>query len=138
MRRLLVFLLLASPALAGTLTITTTAAQDNRLERLRKRMNTQVCAAESLPATCTQPQLRDAYCQRTAGTPAPCTGSASLDIYKDANDMAREIIRQSLKAHAATQDAEDKQAWDAALGTATTEQKNAACAALGKPAGCLP
>jgi hypothetical protein len=119
----LLAIILAAPLSAGTYTITTTAAQDARLERQRIRVNTATCASVALPANCTQAQARDV-------TPG-------LDVYSSIGDM---LDRQTIKGLIAwlkeidtRDDAEQAKALWAAM---TDTQKNAVCASLGLPNGC--
>ena len=139
MKKLLVLLLLAAPVYAGTLTITTTAAQDARIERARVKANRATCLAVGLAEGCTQAQARAAFC---APGSAPCTvdgvGSATIRVFANANDFAERIIRDYVFSLKQAQDAEDLETFAAWRKTATTEQKNAVCAAAGLPAGCLP
>lgn len=141
MNRLLILLclLMPLPALSGTLTTTTTAAQDTKLTKARARQNRITCAQYGLPASCTQPQARKAYCERNGfGGISTCAGSTSVDIYSDVQTFwQRESVRLVIDSLTATLDAEDKAAFAAAQEAATKAQKDAACAALGLAAGCL-
>lgn len=141
MKRLLLALtLLALPAMAGSLTTATTAAQDARLTRGVARQNRLTCAQYGLPASCTQTQARKAYCEQNGfGGIATCAGATSVDIYADVQSYwQRETVRLALDKLAADLDAEDKAAFEAARAAATKAQKDAACTALGLAAGCLP
>lgn len=141
MKRLLLALtLLALPAMAGTLTTTTTAPQDAKLTKAMARQNKITCAQYGLPASCTQPQARKAYCEKNGfGGISTCVGATSVDIYADVQSYwQRETVRLVLDKLAADLDADDKAAFEAAKKAATKAQRDAACAALGLAAGCLP
>lgn len=141
MKRLLLALtLLALPAMAGSYTVTTTTAQDTKLTRAMARQNKITCAQYGLPASCTQPQARKAYCERNGfGGIATCAGANTVDIYADVQSYwQRETVRLVLDKLAADLEADDKVAFEAAKAAATKAQKDAACAALGLPARCLP
>ena len=132
-------LLLALPAFAGTWTITTSASQDKRLTRQAVKYNAATCMTVELAVGCTQNQARDAYCQGTAKTNAPCTGSGSIVIYADPGRLIDKfLIGDYLANLAARQDAEDRQAFADWQLTATPTQKDSVCAAAGLAAGCLP
>lgn len=144
MKRLTVALALlfaTSAAVADvTITYTLTDAQGARLTRAMKRHNRSTCNYYGLPNNCTQPQARTAFCER-AGFPATsaCDGSAQVDVFSDLSKFAkREGARLITEEYASKDAAEDAAAFDAAKSAASTEQKNAVCAALGLPAGCLP
>jgi len=119
----LAVLLAAATAFAGTYTITTNTAQDNRLERHRVRVNKATCESVGLPANCTQAQARNV----TPGT----------NVYSTAADMVDRLIvggfLNGLKAVDTSDDAvQAAAAWVAMNDT----QKNAVCALLGLPNGC--
>lgn len=140
MKKLLLALVLltALPALAGTYTVTLNTGRGARAERQRKRVNKVACLAQGLLADCTQPQARDAFCQKTAKTNAPCADSTSIVIHATVDEWLSQVARDAIDSYAATQDADDKTAFEAARAAASQAQKDAACTALVLPAGCLP
>ena len=143
MKKFLAVLLLAAPAYAGTLTIPTTAPQDTVIEKERAYENTKTCTALGLPAACTQPQARTAFCAQPGSSgAAPCTvagiSSATVRIYSDANDFGESLIKAWVFNARQSQGARELEAFAAWRKAATLAQKNAVCAAAGFPNGCLP
>ena len=144
MKKLLALLLLAAPAYAGTLTLTTVAAQDTVIEKERVFSNTTTCAARGLPAACTQVQARTAFCAQpgASGTTQPCTvagvSSNTVRIYADANDFGESLIKAWVFSARQSQDARELEAFAAWRKAATVAQKNLVCQAAGFPNGCLP
>lgn len=115
--------LIAATALAGSYTLNTTTAQDNRLERQRLRLNKATCAAAQLPPTCTQAQAR----QRTPG----------VDVYSSVADMLdRKVLAEYLAGLKNADTADDAQQFCAWFKAATVAQQNSACALAGLPNGC--
>ncbi len=143
MKKLLAVLLLASPLYAGTLTLTTVAAQDTVIEKERVVSNTATCTARGLPAACTQAQARAAFCAQPGSSgAAPCTvagvSSNTVRIYTDANDFGESLIKAWVFSARQAQDARELEAFAAWRKAATLAQKNAVCHAAGFPNGCLP
>jgi len=119
----LVALLAATVVYAGSYTISTTTAQDGRLERHRLRTNKATCASAALPADCTQAQARKVI--------------LGVNIYADVADMIDRLILKGfldgLKAQDTSDDAQQFCTWFRA---ATVAQQNSACALAGLPNGC--
>lgn len=143
MKKYLALLLLASPAFAGTLTLTTTAAQDATIEKERVYSNTKTCTTLALPASCTQAQARTAFCALPGSSGAvPCTvngvSSGTVRVFVDANDFGESIIKGWVFSTRQAQDARELEAFAAWRKAATGAQKNAVCQAAGFPNGCLP
>lgn len=125
MKRLLTLavLLAAAVAYAGTYTLTTTTAQDSRLERERLRVNKATCAAAQLPPDCTQAQAR----KTTPG----------VEVYSDVSDMLnRMLLRDFLQSLKNADTSDDQAQFCAWFAGATTAQRNQACALAGLPNGC--
>jgi hypothetical protein len=126
MKKILVIavLLSAATAFAGTYTITTTAAQDTRLERQRVRLNRSTCAQSgSLPANCTQAQARIA--------------NPAAKIFTSIADLIDRGVVQDYVVTLKQADTSDDAAQAAAAWVAMNDtQKNAVCSLLGLPAGC--
>lgn len=117
--------LAAATAFAGTYSVTTTTAQDNRLEKQRVRLNTASCAAANLPSSCTQAQCRNVV--------------AGCDIYSNVQDLIDRNIVTNYANSLKTNDTRDDQTqfctfWNAP--TTTLAQRNAICAASALPNGC--
>lgn len=139
MRLILLLTFLASPLLAGSYTITTTTQQDTRLNRAVARANRLTCVRYGLKVGCTQAQARNAYCQRSTGAPAPCTGSTQIDIHSDvAAFLQAETVRLVRDQWGPQGDQDAKAALLEEADKATAAKKDAACVALGLAAGCLP
>ena len=146
MKRLaiLALILLAAPAYAGTLTLSTTAADDAVIEAERLYVNEQTCKTWGLNAGCGTGAVRAAFCtQEGSNSPTPpCTvngvSSASVRIYPDAADFAERILKQWAFSAKQTQDARKLEAFAAWRKSANTAARNAVCTAAGLPAGCLP
>jgi hypothetical protein len=124
MKRLLFLLcILPTLALAGTYTLTTTAAQDTRLECQRVRVNKQTCERLGLPGTCTQAQARNV--------------EAGVDIYASVQDFLDRNVLKSYLAGLKNADTADDAAQAAALWALKSDaEKNAVCASVGLPNGC--
>ena len=126
MKKILVLaaLLAAATAYAGTYSVTTTAAQDTRLERQRVRLNRATCAQSgSLPATCTQAQARIA--------------NPSAKVFTTVADLLDRGVVQDYAIELKQADTSDDAAQALAAWTAMNDtQKNAVCTLLGLPAGC--
>ncbi len=141
-KTILILLLAASPAFAAAWTVNTGTAQDNRFDRNRVKLNTATCASVGLGAGCNTSGARNAFCAKI-GQAAPCTanGQSSSEIIVYAT-IGEYLDKYLIDAHAndlkAAQEAEDLTAWETAKKAATKAQKDAACAALGLPSGCLP
>ena len=119
----LAILLVAAVASAGSYTLTTNTAQDNRLEKQRIRLNKATCVAAQLPANCTQAQAR----QRTPG----------VEIYSDVADLLnRKVVRDYTDALRANDTSDDQAQFCTWFKAATTAQQNSACALAGLPNGC--
>jgi hypothetical protein len=119
----LAILILPALALAGTYTLTTTAAQDTRLERQRVRINKQTCERLNLAPTCTQAQARDV--------------EPGVDVYSSVQDFLDRNVLKSYLAGLKNADTADDAEQAAALWALKTDaDKNAICAAYGLPAGC--
>jgi hypothetical protein len=121
----LVVLLVAAAAFAGTYSITTTAAQDNRLEKQRVRLNEASCLAAELPKTCTQAQCRNV--------------NPGCDIYSNIGELIDRNIVKNYVDSLKTTDTRDDQTkfcdfWNAP--STTIAQRNAVCAASALPNGC--
>jgi hypothetical protein len=146
MKKFLIALLLATPALGVTGTITWTDAQNARFDRDMTKLNTVVCTSVGLAAGCTQNQARAAFCAvpGSSSQTAPCVvnGRASGDIVvygSVAEYLDKYVITAffypNLKQ---SQQIEDKNNFDKWLTTATQAQKDAVCVSSGLAAGCLP
>lgn len=142
MKRLLFCLLaltLALPAFAGSYVLTTTSNQDARFERWRVRLNRNTCQYYGLAADCTQVNARKAFCTRAGfGAITSCDGANQVDVYSDVQTMLNDQVTSLFDQWKTQLDTEGQAAFDAAKAAATVAQKNAACAALGLPNGCLP
>jgi hypothetical protein len=144
MKRLAILLLLAAPAYAGTLTLSTTAADDAVIEAERLYVNEQTCKTWGLNAGCGTGAMRAAFCtQEGSNSPTPpCTvngvSSASVRIYPDAADFAERILKQWAFSAKQTQDARKLEAFAEWRKSANRAARNAVCTAAGLPAGCLP
>lgn len=140
MKKLLLLLtLVALPAFAGSYTLTTNATQDTRLERWRVRLNKNTCQYYGLAADCTQVAARKAFCTRAGfGAISSCDGANQVSVYSDVTTMLNNQVSELFDVWRTQLDQEGQAAFDAAKAAATTAQKNAACAALGLPNGCLP
>jgi len=115
--------LLAAVAAAGTYTITTSTAQDTRLERHRVRVNKATCTAAGLPANCTQAQAR--------------VTNPGVNIYSSVQDMIDRLVLQDfLNALRLADTADDSTQFCAWFNAASTANKNSACALAGLPNGC--
>jgi hypothetical protein len=120
---ILAVLLLPALALAGTYTLTTTAAQDTRLERQRVRINKQTCEQLGLPGTCTQAQARDV--------------EPGVDVYSNVQDFLDRNVLKSYLAGLKNADTADDATQAAALWVLKSDaEKNAVCASVGLPNGC--
>jgi hypothetical protein len=120
---ILAVLLLPALALAGTYTLTTTAAQDTRLERQRVRINKQTCERLGLPGTCTQAQARDV--------------EPGVDVYSNVQDFLDRNVLKSYLAGLKNADTADDATQAAALWVLKSDaEKNAVCASVGLPNGC--
>lgn len=142
MKRLLILavLILSLPALAGSYTLTTTAAQDAILTRTVARTNAATCLYYGLSVGCTQAQARKAFCRAAnLGDVANCDGATQVDIYADVPTfLQREVVRLVKEAYGPQAQADDAAAAKTAFEAMTVAQKNAQCAALGLAAGCSP
>lgn len=126
MKKFLVLLLLALPALATDYVVTMTVNQDAILERARVRSNGRICQAVGLPTNCTKVQA-------TAINPtigADFSNTVATFISKRAKDI--------VQAEKATSDAEDVTTFDQAWAAASQANRDSACVTLGLPAGCKP
>ncbi len=152
----LVILLLAAPALAGTITVTTTTGFDGFLTRAMERANRETCRYYSQPVGCTQSQARKEFCRRAGfggvttctnpADPATCTttpltatcdGANRVDVFPDtATFFQKESVRLVREAHA-TKLQSDVSAAEAAAKAGTQAQKDAYCVGIGLAAGCL-
>lgn len=120
--------------------------------------NSPVCSRLGLPVSCTETEARTQWCAML-GFPglSTCThadGRGSADIVfvtsapqieifpTVANFLGRKAVRTVLDEYVRRADEEDAAAIavaEAAVkSSGTVAQKNAYCAAIGKPAGCLP
>jgi hypothetical protein len=153
----LILTLLASPLLAGSYTLTTTAPQDTALTRAMNRANAATCKYWGQTVGCTQAQARREFCRRAGfggvttctdpANPATCTttplvavcdGSNQVDVFTDVPTfLQREVVNMVRDTYSATSIADDKAAFQAALDAANQAKKDAACVALGLLAGCL-
>ena len=146
MKKLLIALLIALPAFAATpVSFNISDANAARIDRERLRVNKVACESFGLAANCTQAQARNAFCAREgASAPThPCTyngvASDTVRVYPDVSTFVDvEVIKEYTRELKARQDQADKATWDATLAAANQASKDAACAAVGLPAGCLP
>jgi hypothetical protein len=125
-RYCLVGMILLSPviATAGTYTVSTTAAQDTRLDRARLRVNAETCASVNLPASCTQAQAR-------AINPA-------LDVFSDIEDfITRFLLKNAVQDLKRQQDGSDRADFCVAFNAASPSAQAAACSAVSATA-CVP
>lgn len=156
---ILVFLL-AAPALATEFTVSTTA--DAALAKGAARENAKTCTYYGLAVGCSQKQAREVFCKRagfggvTTCTPNPastpeaplpdvcvttplvstCDGAAQVDVYADNAAYVRALFKAAVEQVRA----ENKAAAAAKIEAAkagTQVQRDALCAAMGEPAGCL-
>jgi len=119
----LAVLLVAAVATAGTYSVTTNTANDNRLTRHLARVNKATCASVNLPADCTQAQARDVV--------------AGIDVYSNVQDMVdRLIVGGFLRGLRAADTVDDAAQAQAAWMAKNDAEKNAVCALLGLPNGC--
>lgn len=143
-RTLVVLLLLAAPAFAGSWQITTSANQDTRATRELGALNKATCATVGLSANCTQTNARIAFCAQPGSSGAvPCTvngvSSGTLVILGTVGEYLDKIVVNEndirlKKSHANT----DLNAWNVWLAGASQAQKDAVCVAAGLSAPCLP
>lgn len=137
MKRFLLALALLTtlPALAGTLTLTTTAARDTRLARATARANALTCGRWNLAADCTQPQARRAFCtQQGAGAVTDCAGASGVKILST-TEWAQDRMDEAIDTHGARADkAVAREAWP----KLTQSQRDAFCTQVGLTAGCDP
>jgi hypothetical protein len=125
--------LLAAVAAAGTYTITTSTAQDNRLEKERLRTNKATCALVNLPANCTQAQARNAV--DSNGVPIP--GASGLDVYSSVQDfLDRRVVPAYVQSLRVKDTSDDVVQFCTAWNAGTNATRNATCAAWGLPNGC--
>lgn len=157
--------LLALPAFAGSYTITTSAAQDAKLDKARLRANAATCTYYGLPKTCSQTQAREQFCKRAnfggvttcvpdpASTPqnplpqictttplvSDCAGANQVDVYPTVQKfLDGEIVRLVKDEYGPKNDADDKSTARAAWPTLSQAQKDSFCVSLGLSAGCNP
>ena len=152
-----ILLLLALPLNAGTLTTTTTAPLDTHVAKAMARANKTVCLYYSQGVGCTQAQARKEFCRRagfggvttcdnavppvctTTPLTASCDGANQVDVFADVatywQSVSVEFIRDTMQTRNL---ADDAAAFEAAKASANQAAKDAACAALGLAAGCLP
>jgi hypothetical protein len=126
MKKILVVLalLLAAPAFAGSYTIPTSAGQDLVLAKALAQYNAETCVSAGLPVGCTQALL-----QASDPTKTLIGGLAGFIAY---------LMNQGMQAFKARSDASQQAALAAAQGAATQAQKDSACIAIGLAAGCIP
>jgi hypothetical protein len=142
----LAILLLATPALGVTGTITWTDAQNARFDRDRLKINNAVCTAVGLGAGCTQAQARTAFCAREGSSSPthPCTvgGQSSGDVVvygTVAEYLDKWVITSFFFPNLRqSQQIEDRNNFAKWQETASAAQKDAVCLAAGLAAGCLP
>lgn len=119
----LIALLAAATAYAGTYTINTNANQDQRLARHMARVNKATCQSVGLQASCTQAEAR--------------SKQPGLDVYSSVADMVdRLIVGGFLKGLKAADTSDDAAQAQSAWMAKTDAEKNAVCALLGLPNGC--
>ena len=100
--------------------MTTTTAQDNRLEKARVRTNKATCGALSLPPTCTQAQAR--------------AKDSNANIYSDVSDFLDRFVVKGYTDSLKTADtADDQQQFCTWWATATVSARNPVCASAGLP-----
>lgn len=137
MRRLSFLLLFLAPSLllAGSYTITTTAAQDTKLERTRVDANANVCTALGLTAGCTQAQA----CTR-AGISSSCTTAqarqARVHLPATIQEFLETAIFYAVLDVLAKEAQEDSVAACTAFKALSQASKDSVCSSLGRPAGC--
>ena len=142
MKKFLILLLLASPAFGATWSVTLSASQDARFDRQRAKANKATCNAYGLPDSCTQTQARNAFCAQPGSSgPHPCTvngvASSTVVVYSDAGDyLDRFVAGEYLRMLKAQHDREDQEAFENAWWGTSQANRNAACVAIGLPAGC--
>lgn len=104
---LAILLLAALPALAGDHTLTLPAAAESVYDTAtRVSWNAEVCAFVGLPASCTQPQARNAFCAR-AGLASGCTYNTARDAFCVASGAA-EAPCDALTRHVAIATTQDE------------------------------
>lgn len=119
----LAVLLAAAAVYAGTYSVTTNTAQDNRLERQRLRLNRTACRLVNLPDACTQAQCRNLNPQ--------------CDIFSDITDLlTRYVVKNYTDSLKQVDTSDDQQQFCAWFAAATVAQRNSACALAGLPNGC--
>ena len=126
MKKLLLCLLLAAPAFATDYTVTTTTNQDTILDRARQRANAHVCTILRLPSSCTRSQ---------AIAVDPVIGG---DYANTITQFITKRMKDVITAEKAANDSDDKITFEQAYAAANQAAKDAACAAVGLPAGCKP
>lgn len=161
----LLLTLLALPAFAETLTLTTSTPDDNKLTRGMNRANKATCSYFGLSAGCTQKQAREQFCKRanvggqTTCTPDPtstpqnpkpqictttplvnnCDGANQVNIFASVQEFSQDHFSGWIKSDLAQKnDAEDKATARAAWPTMTQANRDAVCAKIGLSAGCNP
>jgi hypothetical protein len=154
MKKLLAILLLATP-LAADVTITNvfTDGQAARIERARARVNKEACAYRGLPANCNTTQLRQQFCKtngfggqpiivdgvQTGTTPlvSDCSGATQFIIYPSAETFVKRTMLEKVREWTTQDESDDRAAAKASWDAKTQVQKDAICASLGLPAGCV-
>lgn len=157
MKKLLIALalLLAFPALAGTYSITTTANQDGVLAKAMNRANAATCRYFGQAVGCTQASVRREFCRRngiggqpiydangvqTGTTPlvSDCAGATQFDIYPDVQKfLDKEIVRLVKEEYGPKNAQENAAEIQRLIESGTQAQRDAFCAAVPLPAGCL-
>ena len=113
------------PAEAASYTLNTTAAQETVVTRARTEDNARACASVGLPTGCTQAQ-------------ADAQSPGRVTIYANNGAWLLDILKAAVTEKLSSQQTADLATWEKTRATATQAQKDAACAALGLAAGCLP
>lgn len=127
MKKLLVLLLLAAPALATDYTVSTTGAvQDAVLDRARLRHNGQVCISVGLPTSCTRAQA-------IASDPV-----IAADYSNTIAAFNQKRFKDVIATEKALSAAEDIITFEQAWAAASQATRDSACVTLGLPAGCKP
>jgi hypothetical protein len=153
---LILLVLLAAPALATDFTVSTTA--DAALAKGLARENAKVCQYYGLAVGCSQKAAREQFCRRAGfggvttcvpganpGDPQVCTttplvstcaGATQVDVHANASDYVKWLFKADVERIKAENRAASAAKVEAAK-AGTQAQKDALCAAMGEPAGCL-
>jgi len=135
---------LALSVTAADYTVTLSAGEEAVLNKVRLHLNRQTCDRLVLGANCTQPQVNLLTCERL-GLPTTCLvdnpaleplgviyGTSAAQVSALIKKLAVDAV-QTLKAQ--RDNSAEADLWNT-IRNGSQAQKDAACAAVGLPAGC--